>query len=339
MSPGDRKRMQICAVLLLLLALLADVGVRGEEAPKVQLRPAAVFEIDRKFYIQNLANGNLVPLQVPGLNSILSVATGNVPLAFGMSAGNLRLLKMNGDKWQPLPLPKGNYGNDLQILADGDNIILRDSSRIFWFNGKSWRQIPSKANGEVAEAARRAKRSSYALKAPYLYRGLDGGEWAGGVIALNMQTGYWERVRCSTAPVTELRRDPGGDIWATQGNFDGLIAEGVLSKISSPGSTQLISKISGVPLARPSARAKNSGVNWSYGPAVFCSVDFDESGTPYLLVDSLGVLKNGLAGWQILTPSWVPGPMRPKSLVLMPGAKRAVVSENPSGMKIIELSN
>lgn len=84
----------------------------------------------------------------------------------------------------------------------------------YYYFDKKWKLVsPEKPGKECASLVDSRKgTASFLFKPPYIYKGMDCGEFGGGLVRLNLDSGKWERVsEVGNTVVTDLSMD-GSDI-------------------------------------------------------------------------------------------------------------------------------
>lgn len=292
-----------------------------------------IIESQGKFFkVEN--SGKVGQLTLPGSTDIISIATGSAPLALVMKGGRPALLQQaNKNNWLQLSLPTENLGNELKLLADRESIVLLDSNRIFVFSKSKWRQVKNQVPKDFNEVIRLSRHSTWLLKTPFLYLGLNGGEWSGGLLTLNLDTAVWKTIReASGVRVTDLKLDPFGNIWMTGKNYHLYAAQGVVSKVLNTGAQ--ITNTSSFLLS-----ASNESQSKKPLSPVFTSVDFDLNGSPFYL-SSFGIVGNRGGKWTVMSTDWnrLRG-LTPASLLLLQDQNKAVVSTDSDGPIVVELKS
>jgi hypothetical protein len=255
-----------------------------------------VVQADR-LYALDLERASVSPLAVPGTGKVVEVATcGGRAVALCEVDDGLRLLGKQGNKWEDLGLPPeaARVVAAPTLRADRSSLVLLGEDTLFTLAAGGWRRLPLKPRPRVTILP--ASQAQHVLLAGgKLYLGHDQGEWGGGLLALDVETGAWEEVRLGDRggrPVTGLRVGPGGTVWVTEGLSHLGLVEGSLHRNDRKG-WRLVCDSS-----------ERGGRDWDLPPASLDAVAFDGEGRLYLLSGELGVVRREGAGWERLTPGW-----------------------------------
>lgn len=292
--------------------------------PRDQPRIVRIFEWDQWtvvqtddfFYKIDIVKGTAVQIfcaseRLPLIG--LSSQPGGNSYALCKDEQGFYLLARGNKSWDNLALPKtlGVAGGNVRLFSNRDHLILVDAGNIYKFAGGKWKQIPyqqHKQKGSSFSLRTLSKEDHAVLLGDEIFIGHYWGEWGGGVVSLNLNTGKWQEHFSGIPPVTGLAISPKGDLWTSQGLghmgiFQGIIRvyDGKLWSVFSDNKNSIY--FDGKQVCN-NVEAKN----WPFDSTEFDSLGFDGNGN--LLVSSgyLGIFKYEGGRWNnwIRTgPDWI----------------------------------
>jgi hypothetical protein len=262
------------------------------------------------------------PLAVPGLDQVVDVAAqGTAPVAFGLVKGKPLLLRLEGGKWQRIPLPTTplKKPEEVRLAADAQRVaLLEGDGTAHWRGPKDWRSaagVPIRGQHRLV------------LVNNQLFIGFDVGEWGGGLVSVNLESGTVTAIVAPTGcttPTKALLRGPDDKLWVLEGQTHMGALTGRLRVFAGGGWSTLAStngffdghgvrKVSRQ--ARSGARAHGicpgdkgdffiETARWPFPPASFSGLAFDVQGRPVVLADDLGLVRLEGTRWKRLTPKW-----------------------------------
>lgn len=242
-------------------------------------------------------------LQIKGADEILSIASwgkSRTPVALARQKNKAVLMQKKGAEWFPIPIPHdlSEVKQDTELIANETTLAVYTSSKLFVFENGNWRSLEISADPSIKQEMRGEERN-YALFGGDLYIACGAGEWGGALVRLNLSTGKLSQVNelGIELPVSDIKTDPFGTLWVTQGlaHLGGL--QGALWKLEKGSFTNV---------------AQDSNFNkkaqgWNLEPASFEALAFDQNGGIYMLTNNLGVVTKIEHEWKLLTPEFLQG--------------------------------
>lgn len=120
-----------------------------------------------------------------------------------------------------------------------------------------------------------------------VFIGHDWGEFGGGLVSLNLNTGIWQEY-FSGDPVTSLAISPKGELWASQGlDHDGGVRGSI--RVYDGYSWKVFSENNNF----KNAKSKH----WPFDSAAFDSLGMDSDGNLLALSGSFGIFRNEGGRW------------------------------------------
>jgi hypothetical protein len=294
----------------------------------------------------DLDSGQATPLRVPGLDEVTDVSTfRGQPVALGLVSGRRVLLVLKSGRWQRLTVPSG-LGPSGGILISGSEqwLVLLERQRgvVHWTANTAWRtqRLGLPVHGTI----------HLAVVQDRLFVGHERGEFGGGLVALDLQTGTSVAVlpmsQCTT-PVKALERGADGHLWVVQGQcaMDDrrgrvLVLQGTTWKTvaSSDASATTSAPVEGGGRCGD-APFDLSNINWSFEPAAFSGLSFDERGRPVVLTHPVGLVRLEGGRWRRLVDPWTLAPESGCWNFVKLIGRHAVLGTPGQGMAILDFES
>lgn len=280
------------------------------------------------YHIRNASH--LEQLKIDGSTNILALASSSNPIALVQLKGRLRLLELKSTgECSTIDLPQEITGKIYELFASKNEIVLLEDKKLHCLHSGEWREIELNIPAKIEQRSRLAHTVKWAFDSPYLYLGLDGGEFAGGLYVFNIESKKWDDIdQASKFRITELLTNSRGETWFTADNFRLATKSGVVGKINA-------SQISII----HTSNANSNNDNKAYTPS-FCSISWGESGTAYYMGKEFGIAKWESGKWISLSKNWnSTRKLDPYKFMILPGEKKAVVLTKTSGAVFVDLES
>jgi hypothetical protein len=295
---------------------------------------AIVVQGDESFYSIDLVKATAAPVRIPGTRQIqiLLIASrgSGQAIALCRDRDGLCLLYHDRAEWKRLQLPETirSLTEPPLLCADESSVVLLAKDRLFRFTDDRW--ISSMLNPRPVTEGIRGGPRRVLLTGKTLYLGFDRGEWGGGLLSLDVNTGDWDAPSrgLSELPVRDLAVTPDGTVWVVEGLAHLGLRDGRLSCFEG-GKWKVVCACSG--------RKKAKRVDWNLPPCSFDAISFDRNGQLYLLSGELGLIRRDGAKWTRLTPGW-PEYVYVSSLCLS-STGVAVIATSDAGVLLFDLNS
>ena len=287
------------------------ISIDLTEVPRDQPRIKRIFEWDQRtvvqtddtFYRIDIENGTAVPIFCPGERSLIGVSCqpGGKIYALCKDERGFFLFARGNRGWDHLELPKtlGISDGNVRLLSNRDHLILLDAGNIHKFADGKWKQIPYQQHKQTkSRSLLTLTREDHAiLFEDRVFVGHNWGEWGGGLVSLDLNTGKWQE-HFSGTPVTGFAIRSSGELWVSQGLGHMGGVRGAI-RVYDGKSWSVFSENKGF-MGFDSRKLVFKDVetkNWPFDPAVFDSLSFDSDGNLLALSGSLGILRYREGKW------------------------------------------
>ena len=278
-----------------------------------------VVEADSVFYQINVDSLSSIPLFCPGGRTIVSLVTYKDTEDYAWcqtpNSSYGHLFKERGDDWGGEQIPDfrnkemetefRTIEKPVLFLASKENRILVTGKSIYLASESGWKKIdilPEEYKGEKVWHDH-ASAQHYLLFKNKVFLGYDHGEFGGGLLALDITTGKWEKIG-SGGPVTSIVVSPKEELWVSKG-LAHMGSEMAEITVFNGTEWSLFSKNHGYLGNRPNQWIVDSdNVNWPFEPASIEKIYFDQNGNLYVLTGSLGIIRYANSKWERITPCW-----------------------------------
>jgi len=287
-----------------------------------------VVEADR-FYTLDLDRATAKPLELPGVEEIVGVATGErgKPFALCKTKGGHSLLVKEKDKWieQELPDEVRKSRKPPRLTADAASVALLAEDKVYRLAAKKWTTISLTPRPEHLCMMHDARH--VLLAGERMYLGYDSGEWGGGLLRLDLGTGKWEEIKLDDGhtPVHDLKSGPGGKVWTVEGLDHLGLMDGVVHSYDGKAWKMLCRSSKGDP------------ENWDLPSASLAALAFDVKGNLWLLSGWLGLIRREKEKWVRVTPGW--HDCQPVQSLHMTSSGVAVIGTLDAGVLLFEVES
>lgn len=301
-----------------------------DNVPDLQPKIKRIFEWDNRilveagdrFYKVDIKKLTAVPVFGPGDRTIVDLSSqpGNKYYALCKDDVKFTLFSKNENDWDFIELPETlDVERDKAFLiSDKNHLIIVANRYIYRYVNGKWKTVEYEPKPWMYENApwmfRISEDDHLLLFKDKIFIGHDIGQYGGGLVSLDINTGKWEE-HFSDIPVTGLAISPKGELWVSQGLahfFDTLGA--VRNYDGKTWSIFSSNKYSGflpddkedderwkefLPNDDDMKKWSESEdtKNWPFYPAVFDNLAFDMDGNLILISGDYGVFKYQGGKW------------------------------------------
>lgn len=180
------------------------------------------------------------------------------------------------------------------LLSDENHLILVTTRYIYRFINGYWKKVKYKQSPWMFGIDEDDHLIIFKDK---IFIGHDFGEFGGGLVSLDINTGKWEKY-FSDIPVTGLVINSKGELWASQGLAHGATIRGKL-RVFNGEVWRVFSENEGSIFANEKGKyyLDVNKKNWPFDPMDFDSLTFDRNDNLFVLSGHYGILKYQNGDW------------------------------------------
>lgn len=289
----------------------------------------------KQFNVVRVDELKLVPLTVPGADSIYSVYGDGVRRLALCRSENRTVLKINdGRAWINLDVPNdvASRPTEWLVAADRDDVELFTDDVGYKRVGDAWKKVDFANRIGIHMPGQK-----YLMKNGKIFCTRDDGEWGGALIEVDCSNGA-RKTNDTAEPTTGIKSGPDGALWLV-GGFDGNGISQSAGLFRYDGKITRIAEVHGVRDYRVPwfcfQRIPSDRKNWSFGATTFGGIAFDTDGSLLVATTDYGLMRYAQGEWKRLTPNWREGV--PVCDLEVTGSRVAVMPVASHGVILVDL--